>query len=247
MGVNGQAVVIAAGAGAAREAIRQILQHAGLTLLDAVNADDALRLARERPMMVVLDAVPGAINGQEVFRRLRADGHTAAIPVLFLAAAPEPSLANVAEESQPLIRESEMLEQLSRLSNSMPVTAQAYGMKSIHEHSPEAFETLVQRYGELMDLALEQSSYIVDNNLTEELRTLGEKLGALAASPRDIIDLHTTALRRKREGKLLRRAQRYVEEGRFLVLELMGHVLSFYRRHATGTRSRPPRKEQPDA
>ena len=54
--------------------------------------------------------------------------------------------------------------------------------------------------------------------------------------PRDVIDLHTVALRSK-FGRGERVVHAYFEESRVLLLELMGYLASYYRTYAVGVRT----------
>lgn len=81
-----------------------------------------------------------------------------------------------------------------------------------------------------------------------------DQLGLLHARPRDVVDLHSVTLRNKVHQVTTTRAQAYLEEGRLTVLELMGYLVSFYRRYYTGAEAQddagdPGRtnKEQPNA
>ena len=66
---------------------RDILQAQGYTTLEAVTGEEGVRLAREhRPDLVLMDIQLPGINGIEALRQLRADGATAAIPVVAVTA-----------------------------------------------------------------------------------------------------------------------------------------------------------------
>jgi DNA-binding NarL/FixJ family response regulator len=114
------------------------------------------------------------------------------------------------------------------------ITAKMFGSEAIKQSIPDIFQELVQNYGELLDLALEEQAYKVEHNLSERLRSLADKLGFLKASPRDVVDIHTTTLRQKNQDVTLAKAQAYVSEGRLMVLELMGYLVSFYRKYYIG-------------
>ncbi|WP_224243433.1 sensor histidine kinase [Hyalangium gracile] len=58
------------------------LQRAGYEVLEASTGDQALRLAREAPDLILLDVRLPDINGHEVCRRLKADPNTSSIIVL---------------------------------------------------------------------------------------------------------------------------------------------------------------------
>ena len=131
-----------------------------------------------------------------------------------------------AEEAR--YREFRLLERLSN--QTQPTTiATTPDQLPLHERSSEAFEKLVQHYNNILDLALEQRSYKIEHNISEELRNISEQLGLLQAQPRDVTELHSIALKNKIRQVNTIRAQAYVEEGRLTVLELMGYLVSFYR------------------
>jgi CheY-like chemotaxis protein len=67
--------------------VRFPLERRGITVLEATNGDDALRIARERqPELVLLDVMMPRIGGHEVCQLLRAIPELAGIPVVFLSA-----------------------------------------------------------------------------------------------------------------------------------------------------------------
>ena len=143
------------------------------------------------------------------------------------------SLLEATKQQQQREREFLELEQLANAA-STSVTARLFGSSPLRESLPDFFLELVQRYGELMDLALEQQAYRVEHNVSEQLRALAERLGLLKAGPRDVVDIHTKALKQKTQDIPVAKAQAYVAEGRLMVLELMGYLTSFYRKYYIG-------------
>jgi len=139
------------------------------------------------------------------------------------------------EEKQQQQQEQE-LESLELLVNSIKtsVTARMFGSEPLKESVPDIFEELVAGYGDLLDLALEERAYKVEYNISEKLRIMADKLGFLKAGPRDVVEIHTKALKQKSKNATLAKAQAYVIEGRLMVLELMGFLTSYYRRYYIG-------------
>ena len=133
-------------------------------------------------------------------------------------------------------REFHSLERLSG-SSQTAVTARTFGLGPLHESVPDAFDELVQRYGCLMDLALEQRAYKVEHNISEALRAIGEQISFLKASPRDVVEIHSTALKMKTEGATPHKVLAYAEEGRLMVLELMGYLASCYRNYSLSSQN----------
>jgi PAS domain S-box-containing protein len=116
------------------------------------------------------------------------------------------------------------------------VTARMYGVVTLIEGFPDTFHNLADSYEALMDLALEQQTYKVTHDISGRLSTMAETLGFYKAGPRDVVDIHTTALKKKtRKAATIEKKKAYTGEGWIMVLELMGHLASFYRNRAQGT------------
>ena len=71
---------------ASRYAVSRILRKARFAVHEAATGEDALRLAAEKPDLVILDVNLPDMSGYEVCRRIKADPATASIPVLHLSA-----------------------------------------------------------------------------------------------------------------------------------------------------------------
>src|SRR6266536_3218975 len=69
----------------ARVSLSWLLKNQGYEVWEAATGHDALRLARGRPDLVVLDVVLPDQDGFEVCRRLKADPATAPTPILMLS------------------------------------------------------------------------------------------------------------------------------------------------------------------
>lgn len=135
--------------------------------------------------------------------------------------------------------EIESLEAFSSHSTTQ-ITAQIYGAAPLREALPGIFTEVAFRYGEIIEQNLEQRLYKVSRGISDQLRGIAEQLGFLRAGPRDVIELHTLALKRKINESDGSGAQAYVEEGRLLVLELMGYLTVYYRNLSLGARRATP-------
>jgi PAS domain-containing protein len=129
------------------------------------------------------------------------------------------------------------LQTMLQISSNGPsaITSTMFGKEPLNTQAPDLFQGLVQRYGELLDLALEQRAYKIEYNLSYELRLMARQLGFLKAGPRDVVEIHSVVLQHKSEQYNPLKNQAYLEEGRLLVLELMGYLASYYRSYALGT------------
>lgn len=112
------------------------------------------------------------------------------------------------------------------------VTAAVYGKLPIRESAIAAFGVLVSRYGQLLERAVENRIYRDDRQQSVELRELAQQLRFLNAGPRDVIDVHLTAVKVALRRGAERPAAPMLEEARPLVLQLMGELLSIYRLEA---------------
>ena len=136
-------------------------------------------------------------------------------------------------------REARERASIERLSGTAPnsATEQAFGVMRLRENAPEFFNALVQRFQKTLEMALEQRVLRVDHPIGAELRALAEQLGAVKAGPRDAIETYVQALHAVSNDVPPQKAQAYAEEGRLLLLELMGNLVSFYRNYFSGSGS----------
>jgi DNA-binding response OmpR family regulator len=111
------------------------------------------------------------------------------------------------------------------------VTAQSYGALPFSQSSPEIFEECVELYKLVIKQAMVQKAYKVDYDLTEKLRRMAESIGFLKGGPRDVIEIHSKALKAKTSKASKAKQFAILEEARIIVLELMGHLASFYRNY----------------
>lgn len=121
---------------------------------------------------------------------------------------------------------------LKGLSSSTTVSAALYGDTPLSESVPELFPTITGKYGDLLRISLETQVKKMARNVSDDLRELADQIGRLGAGPRDVIEIHKAALKRLTETETRARARALAMEGRFLVLEMMGYLVSFYRRNS---------------
>jgi DNA-binding response OmpR family regulator len=126
-------------------------------------------------------------------------------------------------------REFRSLEAMSRAPQS--VTAQTFGHATFREALPERFEEVRKRFAELLSMSLEERSFKMEQKVPERLRMLGEELGDVGCGPRDVIELYAAAMHELVAGTTVKRARALMNEGRIMALELMGHLVTYYRRY----------------
>lgn len=94
---------------------------------------------------------------------------------------------------------------------------------------PERFAELAREYGEILDRAVEQILQRRPAPLEQRLQRLASAAGELRAGPRDVVELHATAMKQREAEHGPQRMKLYLAEGRVRLLELMGHLVTFYR------------------
>jgi signal transduction histidine kinase len=138
---------------------------------------------------------------------------------------------------QDFVREEELaaFERMAAPSSVSAVTAQLFGATALHERVPLEHSEIVESYRGLLDTALHRKAYRGQGEgLAEDLRVLAERLGRLDAGPREVTDVHARALRQAVRGVTAAKTQALLAEGRLLALELMGNLVSYYRRRSRG-------------
>ena len=68
-----------------RTATSGVLRHAGYDVVEAQTGNEALRMARENPDLILLDVNLPDISGMEVCRQLKSQTQTENIPVLHIS------------------------------------------------------------------------------------------------------------------------------------------------------------------
>lgn len=147
-------------------------------------------------------------------------------------------------DKNPEIESADLQDQQDREANSVKdlytateatVASRMLGIMNFREADPQRFEILKSLYMNCLDQAFEQRVYSVLHPISANLKEIANELGQVRAGPRDVIELHHSALMAVFEKYHLPRRQVYVTEGRLLVLELMGYLVQFYRRNSVWT------------
>jgi len=120
------------------------------------------------------------------------------------------------------------------------VTQHMFGQQPLKEYDPDLFSQIIDEYRSLLEQSIDRELFRgMQADITGGLRELAEHLGELGAGPRDIIDIHTSAIRMGHSSENSMPERAYVEVGRLLLLELMGYMVAYYRLRYTGGSSRP--------
>jgi DNA-binding response OmpR family regulator len=141
------------------------------------------------------------------------------------------------ESSQQREREARELASLELITHSSQtsITEQSFGVLRLQQSAPEYFNALVKRFEQNLEMSVEKRILKITHNVEEELLRMAEQLGSVKAGPRDVIDIYLRALKNLSQDAKPQKAQVLAEEGRLLVLGLMGNLVSFYRKYYSGS------------
>ncbi|MBY0503606.1 MAG: response regulator [Bryobacteraceae bacterium] len=167
-----------------------------------------------------------SVDGQDYLHKDRVDGPLLQRVIRY--AVERHRLHQMVEQA----RSERELQSLERLASpATAVTTQLYANTALKDVNPDAFARFHAAYRELLEQALEERTFQIESTVAARLVTMGEELGRLRASPRDLIEVHMAGMQTATAQAPRARRQAYLEEGRLLILSLVGNLASFYRTH----------------
>ena len=110
-------------------------------------------------------------------------------------------------------------------------TARLYGAANLRDSDPGLFEELLTDYQGLIEHTAASQVFRLRPGEQRSARPLAERMGFMGAGPRDVIELHTEALRRLGQRISPTEERHIALEGRIVILELMGYLAGYYRRY----------------
>jgi len=126
------------------------------------------------------------------------------------------------------------LEKYTAATTSTSITARYFGMGPLKEMQSGLFNNLVLKMDTIINKAVENQMFKVDNSFSTDLTSFANELGHLNLNPRDVIDIYLSALKLKSKKSSPRQMQAYTTEARLVVLEVMGNLVSYYRNFSFG-------------
>lgn len=112
------------------------------------------------------------------------------------------------------------------------VAAAELGAARLRVALPELFNRLVGRYVELLTETLQSRAYTDGHRPLGEARALTREVGLVNGSPRDLVDIHLQSLDLLSHRTHPERLSALADEGRVLLLEVVGYLALHYRDHA---------------
>ncbi len=131
------------------------------------------------------------------------------------------------EAARRMALESQELAQLSGLATDTGDIDAAGGSRSgFRERHPEQFERVRDIYTGIARAALAEQRHQIDSDVSGRLRQVAELLGGWQCGPGDVVDVHVAAIE---QGEQTRTDRLRAAEVRFLLIELLGYLVSYYR------------------
>jgi DNA-binding response OmpR family regulator len=128
-------------------------------------------------------------------------------------------------------REIENFDRIPKSSRSK-ISEQLLGIKSLREYSPTTFNEFSAEISTILEKTVEAKMYKTNYDISTILRDFADKLGYSFAGPQDVVELYSVTLKEKMKSSSYEASQVYLEEGRLLILMLMGYLVAFYRKYA---------------
>lgn len=128
-------------------------------------------------------------------------------------------------------REIENFDKIPKSSRSK-ISEQLLGIKSLREYAQDRFSEFSIELDSILEKAVEVKMYKTDYDISAILRNFADKLGKTMVGPQDVVEIYSVTIKEKMKSATFQASQVYLEEGRILVLMLMGYLVSFYRKYA---------------
>lgn len=100
----------------------------------------------------------------------------------------------------------------------------------LQEQIPKSvLDEFCKEYESIFRVFTADHSYKRSPEAPEQIRLMAHRLGLLGAGPKDLVNIHRTVLADAVKNKATKREDALVNEFRYLLLQLMGELLLFYR------------------
>lgn len=146
------------------------------------------------------------------------------------------------ERLQQLEHELKALSYFSRTPDTN-ITSRTFGITPFKQGFPDIFDKFKEEYLTIFDNALENRIYKSEDTTSLQLKDLAYRMGLFKISPRDLVEIHAESLKSLSAKATPRRGKVYVQEGRTILVEMMGYLALFYRNNATNVSSDESVKE----
>lgn len=198
-----------------------------LTLPDSRGIDTYLKFAEKKQRVPVV-VVTGSDDGDLGIRAVREGAQDYLVKGHFDSESLSRAIHYAIERQRIRAQLEEEVEEIGRWA-SQPGGAATAVRSALRERDPDHFDRLAIAWAAELDSAIAKRD---GKDIERACVEVAEDLGRLGAGPRDAVELHSKALSEKVGGAGFEDSRRYVEEGRMMLLRLLGHLAAHYRARA---------------
>ena len=130
-----------------------------------------------------------------------------------------------------LIKELKSIEALINQPKRSDIAVQLFGLIPLQQSVPGLFNDLTKQYKDLLDIALNEDPKTKEL-ISDELHFIGDELCTLKAGASDVLEIHSIAMELKSKEINPIYAEVFAGKARLILLELMGYLISDYRKHS---------------
>jgi DNA-binding NarL/FixJ family response regulator len=136
-------------------------------------------------------------------------------------------------QSERQLREAMALERMGSDAPT-PVSSALFAPQPLADSAPERLAEFKTAYAKMINDAVEERTFKTDLEVRRRLADLAGELGGYGAGPRDVIQVHTAGMRAALDKNRSTPTTAQMDEGRMLLVRLMGELVAYYRRLAGG-------------
>jgi DNA-binding NarL/FixJ family response regulator len=213
-----------------------------LSLPDAQGIDTLRRLRRARPDLPVV-VLTGTDDTDTALRAVRSGAQDYLVKGRFgddtliramRYAVERHRLRERLEEARQRERRERELRELDRLAPPAASSPAADAADTpLRDRAPEAHATLRRSYDRLLSRSLRARLFRTDADLSAAARDISDRLRGLGAGARDVVALHAEVIQERTRRGNPEKIRACIEEGRMLLLQLLGYLADGYRRRTT--------------
>ncbi|HKL66711.1 MAG TPA: response regulator, partial [Bacteroidales bacterium] len=132
-------------------------------------------------------------------------------------------------ENEKRVQQRELSEWEIMSGSDTTVTQSAYEVSVLSDPGSDLVKELSDKYAEIIKRAVEARIYKTGTTNTDLRKDFAERLGFLKAGPKDLVRIHSLFFSKTDSNISNRKLAFYHEEARFVLLEIMGYLVTFYR------------------
>lgn len=106
-----------------------------------------------------------------------------------------------------------------------------YDFPSILSVAPSLYTKYKDRYGQMINMAVDEKLYGVDNRLQLYIKELVVEMGIMKCGPADILEFHTEVVTERLQSLNPDIRKLFVRESQLLLLKCIGYLAGFYRNY----------------